>query len=79
MEMYNTDIAGDIATVEEATGNEFVQFSDEDIARIWAAVFDAKADAALQMAGANGKTEGMIKILQVCADCTGYDWQAPEA
>jgi len=79
MDMYNTDIDKDIATVEEATGNAFVQFSDEDIARIWAATFDAKADAALEAAAANGKTEGMLKILQVCADVTGYDWQAPEA
>ena len=79
MEMYDQDIDTQVATVEEATGNAFVQFSDEDIARIWAATFDAKADAALAAAAANGKTEGMIKILQVCADVTGYDWQAPEA
>ena len=52
---------------------------DDYIDRIWAATFNAKADAAMSTAEANGKTEGMLKILQVCADVTGYDWQAPEA
>ena len=79
MKMYDADIDTQIATVEDATGNAFVQFSDEDIDRIWAATFNAKADAAMSTAEANGKTEGMLKILQVCADVTGYDWQAPEA
>lgn len=77
MAFYDDAIAADIATVEEATGNKFVEFSDEDIATIWAAVFEAKAAAALSAAEPNGKTEGMIKILEVCADITGYDWQAP--
>ena len=75
MALYDEAIAEDVATVEEATGIPFVQFSDEDVARIWAATFDAKAEAALSAAEPNGKTEGMIKILQVCADVTGYDWQ----
>ena len=75
MAKYDSEIEQNIATVEEATGNEFVQLSDEDIAAIWAAVFEAKADAAMANAEANGKAEGMEKILQVCADMTGYDWQ----
>ena len=77
MSMYDEAIAKDVATVEEATGNKFVEFSDEDIDAIWAATFEAKADAALAAAEPNGKTEGMIKILQVCADVTDYDWKAP--
>lgn len=77
MAKYDDEIDANIALVEQETGNKFVQFSDEDIAAIWAATFEAKADAALQMAEPNGKTEGMIKILELCAEMTGYDWQAP--
>jgi TRAP-type C4-dicarboxylate transport system substrate-binding protein len=73
-EKYSADIEGDVATVEAATGNKFVEFSDEDIATIWAAVFEAKADAAMSTASANGKTEGMETILTKAAEITGYDW-----
>jgi TRAP-type C4-dicarboxylate transport system substrate-binding protein len=73
-EVYSADIEGDVATVEEATGNKFVEFSDEDIATFWAAVFEAKADAAMTTANANGKGEGMETILNKAAELTGYDW-----
>lgn len=72
--IYDDAIAADRAKVEEATGNKFVDFSDEDIAAIWAATFEAKADAALATAEPNGKTEGMTKILEVAAEATGYTW-----
>lgn len=39
------------------------------------ATFDAKADSAMATAEANGKAEGMTKILEVAAQFTGYDWQ----
>ena len=73
-EKYSADIEGDIKTVEDATGNAFVQFSDEDLATIWAAIFEAKADAAMQTAAANGKTDGMATILEKAAEITGYNW-----
>ncbi len=72
--IYDVSIASDIAIVEESTGNTFVQFSDEDIDRIWAATFEAKAASVMDTANANGKGEGMTKILEVAADLTGYDW-----
>jgi flagellar biosynthesis/type III secretory pathway protein FliH len=52
-----------------------VELSQEDIDTIWAASFEAKADSALETAKANGKEEGMTKILEVAAELTGYDWQ----
>jgi TRAP-type C4-dicarboxylate transport system substrate-binding protein len=73
--IYDDSIASDCATIEEKTGHAMVQFSDEDIARIWAATFEAKADSAMETAKANGKEEGMTKILEVAAELTGYDWQ----
>lgn len=73
--IYDDAIATDCATIEEATGNTMVEFSQEDIDRIWAATFDAKAASALETASANGKEEGMTKILEVAAEFTGYDWQ----
>lgn len=73
--LYDDAIATDTAKVEEATGNKFVTFSDEDIAQIWAATFEAKADAALNNAEPNGKAEGMTKILEVAAEITGYTWE----
>jgi TRAP-type C4-dicarboxylate transport system substrate-binding protein len=69
--IYDDAIAGDIATVEEATGNQFVELSDEDINKFWSACFEAKADSALE-------TEGMITILKKAAEITNYDWTAPE-
>ncbi len=75
LDMYSNGTDEEVATVEAATGNSFVQFSDEDVARIWAADFEAKADAAMTTATSNGKAEGMTKILEVCADVTHYDWQ----
>jgi TRAP-type C4-dicarboxylate transport system substrate-binding protein len=76
--IYDDAIAGDIATVEEATGNQFVELSDEDINKFWSACFEAKADSALETATANGKREGMITILKKAAEITNYDWTAPE-
>ena len=73
--IYDDSIASDCATIEEKTGNKMVEFSDDDVARIWAATFDAKADAAMQTAEANGKAEGMTKILEKAAEITGYDWK----
>ena len=73
--IYDEAIAADIAKVEEATGNKFVEFGKEDLDKIWAATFEAKADAALATAEPNGKTEGMVKILEVAAEFTGYNWE----
>ena len=72
--IYDDSIASDCATIEEKTGNKMVELSDADIERVWAATFDAKADAAMQTAEANGKTEGMTKILEKAAEITGYTW-----
>ena len=33
-----------------------------------------KPPPALSIAEANGKTEGMVKILELAAELTGYDW-----
>ena len=71
---YDEVEAGIIEEIEEITGNAFVEFSDEDIDRIWEASFEAKADAALETADANGKTDGMVTILEEAAAITGYDW-----
>ena len=73
--IYDDSIASDCATIEEKTGNKMVELSDADIERIWAATFDAKAEAALATAEPNGKTEGMTKILEKAAEITGYDWK----
>jgi TRAP-type C4-dicarboxylate transport system substrate-binding protein len=72
--LYDTSIAEDLATIESTTGHPVVELSQEDIDAIWAASFEAKADSALSTAEANGKAEGMTKILEVAADFTGYDW-----
>lgn len=72
--IYDDSIASDCATIEEKTGNKMVELSDADIERIWAATFDAKAEAALATAEPNGKTEGMTKILEKAAEITGYTW-----
>ncbi len=73
--IYDDAIASDQAKVEESTGHPFVALSQEDIDRIWAATFEAKAEAALATAEPNGKTEGMTKILEAAAAFTGYDWK----
>ena len=73
--IYDDSIASDCATIEEKTGNKMVEFSDDDVARIWAATFEAKADSALETAKANGKEEGMTKILEKAAEITGYNWE----
>lgn len=75
--LYDDAIDTDVQTVEDATGNDFVQFSDEDIATFWSACFEAKADSAIETASANGKEDGMITILKKAAEITGYDWTAP--
>lgn len=73
--IYDDAISSDCAKIESDTGNKMVEFSQEDIDRVWAATFEAKAEAALATAEPNGKTEGMTKILEVAADFTGYDWK----
>lgn len=73
--IYDDAIADDLATIEQATGNPIVELSQADIDEIWAATFEAKAEAALATAEPNGKTEGMTKILEVAAELTGYDWK----
>lgn len=73
--IYDDAIAADIATVEEATGNKFVEFSQADLDRLWESCFLPTAEAALKTAEASGKTEGMTKILEKAAEITGYDWQ----
>ena len=75
--LYDDAIASDIQTVVDATGNEFVEFSQEDIDKFWAACFEAKAQAALDTCSANEKEEGMITILKEAASFTGYDWEVP--
>ena len=75
--IYDDAIETDKATVEEATGNTFVEFSDEDVAKFWEACFEAKAESALTTAEPNGKKEGMITILKKAAEITNYDWTAP--
>ena len=71
---FNGKIETELSTIEAETGNPIVELSDEDIDRIWAANFESKAESALAIAEANGKTEGMVKILELAAELTGYDW-----
>ena len=73
--LYDEAIGTLISTVETKTGNKFVELSDADLATIWAAVFDAKAKAALEIAGQNDKTDGMQKILAKAAEITDYDYK----
>ena len=73
--MYDADIESQMKTVSDATGNAWVELSQEDLDRIWAATFEAKADAAMSTASANGKADGMTTILEAAASFTGYDWK----
>lgn len=73
--LYDEAINKDIATVEQKTGKKLIEFSKEDKDRIWAAAFEAKAESAMELAKAAGKTEGMIKILEKAAEITGYNWK----
>lgn len=73
--MYDGEIADQLKTIEETTGNPVVELSKEDLDKVWAAVFEAKAEAALATAEPNGKTEGMTKILEAAAAFTGYNWE----
>jgi TRAP-type C4-dicarboxylate transport system substrate-binding protein len=73
--LYDEAIQMDIDLIEEKTGKKFVEFSDSDIDKIWAATFEAKAASALELAKAAGKTEGMTKILEKAAEITNYDWK----
>ncbi len=72
--VYADATESDIATVEDATGNKFVTFSDEDYARIWEACFEAKADAAMTVAKNNNDVDNMVTILEAAAKATNYDW-----
>lgn len=73
--IYDDAIEGDIKTVEDATGNKFIELSQDDIDRIWAATFEAKAADAMNRANTHGVAEGMTTILEKAAEVTGYDWQ----
>ena len=73
--IYDSEIADQCAKIEADTGNKMIELGQADLDRIWAAVFEAKADSAMSTAEANGKAEGMTKILEVAAQFTGYDWQ----
>ncbi|MDR1766201.1 MAG: TRAP transporter substrate-binding protein DctP [Lachnospiraceae bacterium] len=73
--IYDASIDQDIATVETSTGHKFVELSQGDIDTIWAACFEAKADAALVTGANSGKTEGLTVILEKAAELTGYDWK----
>lgn len=73
--IYDDAISTDIAKVEEATGNTFVEFSQEDKDAIWAATFDAKAESALALMSDDEGVANQTKILEKAAEITGYDWQ----
>lgn len=73
--MYDDAIATDIKTVEDATGNKFVELSDADIDTFWSACFEAKAADAMKRAESHGVADGMHTILEKAAEITNYDWQ----
>lgn len=73
--MYDDAIATDIKTVEDATGNKFVELSDADIDTFWSACFEAKAADAMKRAESHGVADGMRTILEKAAEITNYDWQ----
>lgn len=73
--MYDDAIATDIKTVEDATGNKFVELSDADIDTFWSACFEAKATDAMKRAESHGVADGMRTILEKAAEITDYDWQ----
>ena len=73
--LYTDAIANDVKVIEEATGNKFVELSDADKDKFWAACFEAKAADAMNRAETHGVTEGMTTILEAAAKFTGYDWK----
>lgn len=73
--IYDDAIATDIAKVEDATGNPFVEFSQEDKDRIWAATFEAKAESALALVSSEEEIANQTLILEKAAEITNYDWQ----
>jgi TRAP-type C4-dicarboxylate transport system substrate-binding protein len=73
--IYDEAIANDTAFVEGKAGHPFVQFGQADLARLWAACFNASADAAINNARKNGKEEGMVKVLEAAAKFTNYTWR----
>jgi TRAP-type C4-dicarboxylate transport system substrate-binding protein len=75
MTLYDEAITSDIAKVEEATGNKFVEFGEADIAKIWDACFKANADATVKIAEQNGKADGVNVILKKAAEITGATWE----
>ena len=72
--MYDDSIDEDIATIENATGNQFAQLSDEDIAFFWSLVFESKSDDALARAKNHDCVDDMVTVLEKAAEVTGYDW-----
>jgi TRAP-type C4-dicarboxylate transport system substrate-binding protein len=75
MTLYDEAITADIAKVEEATGNKFVEFNEADIAKIWDACFKANADATMNIAEQSGKADNMDIILKKAAEITGATWE----
>ncbi|MFV0441581.1 MAG: TRAP transporter substrate-binding protein [Lachnospirales bacterium] len=73
--VFDEEIGSQIALVEEKTGNTFVELSQEDIDTFWAAVFEAKSEAALAITDKSGKSEGMEVILDKAAEITNYTRQ----
>lgn len=73
--MFTDSDDTNITKIEEKTGNKFVAFSDEDCAKWWGILFEAKAKDALARAETNNMTDDMVKILQVAASFTKYDWK----
>lgn len=73
--IYDDAIASDIATIESATGNSFVELSQADKDKFWSACFEAKAADAMSRAETQGVADGMTTILEAAAEFTGYDWQ----
>lgn len=73
--LYDSAIASDIAKVEEATGNQFVKFSDDDLAAIWAATFEAKAESALALVSSDEDIANQTAVLEKAAEITSYNWE----
>lgn len=73
--MFDESDAANIAIIEKATGNKFVQMTEADSAKWWGAIFEAKAKDALARAATNNMTAEMTKILEVAAEFTSYDWK----
>lgn len=72
--LYDDTIESDLQTITD-NGGTIIELSDEDVATVWAATFEAKAADALSRAENHDCVEGMTTILEKAAEITGYDWQ----